>query len=107
MLDSRLAEEDFPVTPGVASAGSPGITQETEELPLLDIPFMLTSFLLSQVTPVYPLCPLLTLTPLSPGAGPLPGLAAAVSGRVWSRLSGCSPGLAPALDCAVCLVTSR
>ena len=52
MLDSRLAEEDFPVTPGVASAGSPGITQETEELPLLDIPFMLTSFLLSQVTPV-------------------------------------------------------
>ena len=65
MLDNRLAEEDFPVTPGVASAGPPGLTQETEELPLLDIPFMLTSFLLSQVTPVYPLCPLLTLT-LSP-----------------------------------------
>ena len=54
MLDNRLAEEDFPVTPGVASAGPPGLTQETEELPLLDIPFMLTSFLLSQVTPVPP-----------------------------------------------------
>ena len=52
MLDNRLAEEDFPVTPSVASDGTPGGTQETEELPLLDIPFMLTSFLLSQVTPV-------------------------------------------------------
>ena len=51
MLDDRLAEEDFPVTPGVGSAGPPGVTTvQTEELPLLDIPFMLTSFLLSQVT---------------------------------------------------------
>ena len=52
-------------------------------------------------------CALLTLTPLSPGAGPLPGLAGAVYGRVWPGLSGCSPGLAPPLDCSVCLVTSR
>ena len=106
MLDNRLAEEDFPVTPGVVSSGPPGGTQETEELPLLDIPFMLTSFLLSQVTPVPPV-PLLTLTPSAPGTGPLPGLAGAVSGRVWPRLSGRTSGLAPPLDCAVCLVTSR
>ncbi len=45
------------MTPGVGSAGPPGVTPaQPEELPLLDIPFMLTSFLLSQVTPpVYPL----------------------------------------------------
>ena len=39
------------MTPGVGSVGPPGVTPaQTEELPLLDIPFMLTSFLLSQVT---------------------------------------------------------
>ena len=52
MLDNKLAEEDFPVTPSVASAGPPVVTQETEETELLDIPFMLISFLLSQVSPV-------------------------------------------------------
>lgn len=51
-----MAEEDFPVTPDVSSVAPPRLTPaQTEELPLLDIPFMLISFLLSQVTPVWPL----------------------------------------------------
>ena len=39
------------MTPGVGSGVTPA---QTEELPLLDIPFMLISFLMSQVTPVCP-----------------------------------------------------
>ena len=47
LLDSRLAEEDFPVSP--VPATSTHHQESKEDLPLLDIPFMLSSFLLSQL----------------------------------------------------------
>lgn len=48
LMDSRLAEDDFPLSPSVNN--SQHQPRETEEnLPLLDIPFMLSSFLLSQM----------------------------------------------------------
>ena len=56
---------------------------------------------------VSPVWPLTSSETSPPGAGPLPGVAAAVSGRVCPGLAGLSPGLSPPLDCAVCLVTSR
>ena len=47
LLDSRLAEEDFPVSHlPLTSTHHQG---DKEDLPLLDIPFMLSSFLLSQL----------------------------------------------------------
>ena len=48
LLDTRLAEEDFPINTSTTSPEA-GKHQNKEELLLLDIPFMLTSFLLSQV----------------------------------------------------------
>ena len=46
LMDSRLAEEDFPVS---ALSNNSHHHENKEEVPLLDIPFMLSSFLLSQV----------------------------------------------------------
>ena len=48
MLDSRLAEDDFPLPPP-SRRQSLVEEKEKEEVLLLDIPFMLLSFLLSQV----------------------------------------------------------
>ena len=46
LMDSRLAEEDFPVS---ALSNNSHHHENKEEVPLLDIPFMLSSFLLSQM----------------------------------------------------------
>lgn len=49
LMDSRLAEEDFPVA-GTSLIRRQGQDKaEGEDVPLLDIPFMLSSFLLSQM----------------------------------------------------------
>ena len=48
LMDSRLAEEDFPVT-GTGLIRRHGQDKDGEDVPLLDIPFMLSSFLLSQM----------------------------------------------------------
>ena len=48
LMDSRLAEEDFPVT-GTGLIRRQGQDKDGEDVPLLDIPFMLSSFLLSQM----------------------------------------------------------
>ena len=45
-MDNRLAEEDFPVS---SLSNNSHQLENKEDLPLLDIPFMLSSFLLSQV----------------------------------------------------------
>ena len=48
LMDNRLAEEDFPV-PSLSLPNKTHRPDNKEDLPLLDIPFMLSSFLLSQV----------------------------------------------------------
>ena len=48
LLDNRLAEEDFPLSEKFKENHEKDINKE--DLLLLDIPFMLTSFLLSQVS---------------------------------------------------------
>ena len=45
-MDSRLAEEDFPLP---SPPNNSHHQESKEDVPLLDIPFMLSSFLLSQV----------------------------------------------------------
>ena len=50
MLDSRLAEEDFPLQQQKQSNKQKSVQdKDNDEVLLLDIPFMLLSFLLSQV----------------------------------------------------------
>ena len=48
LMDNRLAEEDFPV-PSLSLPNKTQRPDNKEDVPLLDIPFMLSSFLLSQV----------------------------------------------------------
>ena len=49
LLDTRLAEDDFPLQNNTKKQSEADTTGNKDELPLLDIPFMLLSFLLSQV----------------------------------------------------------
>ena len=49
LLDTRLAEEDFPLQNNVKKQSETDSVGNKDEVPLLDIPFMLLSFLLSQV----------------------------------------------------------
>ena len=49
MLDSRLAEEDFPLQQNQSNKQKSVQDKDNDEVLLLDIPFMLLSFLLSQV----------------------------------------------------------
>ena len=48
LMDNRLAEDDFPVS-SLSPPNSRHHHESKEDVPLLDIPFMLSSFLLSQV----------------------------------------------------------
>ena len=107
LLDTRLAEEDFPISssPSPPEAGKHH-SQNKEEVLLLDIPFMLSSFLLSQVTHII----IITMVTLCSGPGLLSCVSASEhcdSYHLATGRSSCSFCVTHGLDTTVYMVNQH